>query len=384
MGDENDIDTGTVHLGMKLTTGMNQEIIFSDLIEDKKIYNFGIETFEPVTVEENSNLKIQVVLNGGELKKRTMTASLQYHNIATTGTILSKRMLEFPTELLPSSLNDLKPNDFKITISSKEILSKKWSKTLVPSGDWEKKPKKRNTAAIPEPECSIKSAKFDDVQSDLIDIMDEEWRSNPNIFEYDPDYLCSPLIKDDDDILELRKENQELRKENYELRRENDDLRKRLNEKYHSVTASDVVKQFTNNEESVDDKIDIIITEDFKKMRVEQKAFWQYVNRFPLNNNFRFTIAPKYNYSIEETFMDMCHQLSFSNESQFLPKIIDKRKELSEAENVGKLAPNGEKEVCWQKRSPDDFGSPIIFRHTGIWSKFMANSFFEGIHMNYS
>ena len=55
MGDENDIDTGTVHLGMKLTTGMNQEMIFSDLIEDKKIYNFGIETFEPVTVEGNSN-----------------------------------------------------------------------------------------------------------------------------------------------------------------------------------------------------------------------------------------------------------------------------------------------------------------------------------------
>ena len=86
MGDENDIDTGTVHLGMKLTTGMNQEMIFSDLIEDKKIYNFGIETFEPVTVEGNSNLKIQVLLNGGELKKRKMTASLQYHNITTTGT----------------------------------------------------------------------------------------------------------------------------------------------------------------------------------------------------------------------------------------------------------------------------------------------------------
>ena len=55
IGDENDIDTGTVHLGMKLKTGMNQEMIFSDLIEDKKIYNFGIETFEPVTVEGNSN-----------------------------------------------------------------------------------------------------------------------------------------------------------------------------------------------------------------------------------------------------------------------------------------------------------------------------------------
>ena len=166
----------------------------------------------------------------------------------------------------------------------------------------------------------------------------------------------------------LRKENQELQKENQELRKENDELRKRLNERYHSVTASDIAKQSTNNQIRQDDQIDIIIAEDFKNMRLEQKAFWQYIDRFSLLNNFRLTIAPKYKYSIKETFMEKFSQLCAD---QFLPEIIDRRKELSELENVEKLAPHGGKDACWQQRSEDDFGSPIIFRHTGIWSKFM-------------
>ena len=345
MGDENDIDTGTVHLGMKLTTGMNQEMIFSDLIQDKKIYNFGIKKIEAVTAvfpEEDSLQKIQVTLNGGTLKKKEMTVSLEYLNITSTGTILSDRMMEFPTTSNPSSLQ---PNHFKITISSKETSSRKWSKPIVPSGDWEKKPTKRNTATIPEPECSIKSAKFDDVQSDLVDFMDEEWRSNPNIFE--PDVFL-PLIE---------------------------------GERYHSLTASDVAKQSTNNQINEDDKTVITIAEDFKDMRfrLEQKALRQHIDKFPHLDKFHLTIVPKYKYSIKETFMEKFSQLCAD---QFLPEIIDRRKELSEPENVEKLRPNGEKDVCWRQRSEDDFGSPIIFRHTGIWSKFMANSFFVFVGMH--
>ena len=128
-----------------------------------------------------------------------------------------------------------------------------------------------------------------------------------------------------------------------------------------------------------DDQIDIIIAEDPKSMRLELKELLQYIDRFHLLNNFRLTIAQKYKYSIKETFMEKFSQLCAD---QFLPEIIDRRKELSEPENVEKLRPNGEKDVCWRQRSEDDFGSPIIFRHTGIWSKFMANSFFVFVGMH--
>ena len=332
IGDENDIDSGRVYLGMKLTTGMNQEVIFSDLIKDKKIYNFGIKKIEAVTEifgEDDSPQKIQVVLNGGTLKKKDMTASLEYINEPlSTGTILSDRIVEFPTTLPPSSLNDLQPIHFKITISSKETSSRKWSIKLDTLEDCRLLPKKRNiaSASVPEPECSWKSPRLD-VQtctnSDLNDIVNEYFRINPSIPELNVD---SPLMNfgdsnenaelkekydklkerydalaiDSNENVELKEKYDEL-KERYdalaiemsEVLRENQELRLKLNEMYHSVTASDFAKKCTNNLESVDDQIDIIIAEDFKNMRLEQKAFWQHIDKSPLLNKIRLTIVQK-------------------------------------------------------------------------------------------
>ena len=254
IGDENDIDSGRVYLGMKLTTGMNQGVISSDLIKDKKIYNFGIKKIKAVTEifgEDDIPQKIQFILDGGTLKKREMAVFLEHLDILdepTKGTIISDRMVEFTTSL---PLSNVQPSLLKLTVTSQKA-SGNWFIDLVPSEVCKKKLKKRNTVAASEPIWSRKSARFDDsdMQSVLNNSKREAYRNNPDFLDLRMDFVEASEhndLKEKHDAVVI--ENKELRNENDMLRNEIHELQKRLkNESYHSVTASDVVKQSTNNQ----------------------------------------------------------------------------------------------------------------------------------------
>jgi len=241
------IDSRRVYLGMKLITGINQGMVFSDLIQDKKIYNFGIRTIGAVTTifgEEDSPQKIQFVLDGGTLKKREMAAYLEHLDILdepTKGTIISDRMVEFATS---SPLSNVQPSFLKLTITSQEA-SGNWSIDLVPSEVCKKKDKKRNTVAASEPKWSRKSARFDDsdMQSVLNNSKREAYKNNPDFLDLRMDFVEASEHND------LKEKYDAVVIENKELRNEIHELQKRLkNESYHSVTASDVAEQSTNNQ----------------------------------------------------------------------------------------------------------------------------------------
>ena len=165
-------------------------------------------------------------------------------------TIISDRMVEFTTSL---PLSNVQPSLLKLTITSQKA-SENWFIDLVPPEVCKKKPKKRNTVAASEPKWSRKSARFDDPDSDMQSVLNnskrEAYRNNPDFLDLRMDFVEASEhndLKEKYDAVVI--ENKELRNENDMLRNEIHELQKRLkNESYHSVTASDVVKQSTNNQ----------------------------------------------------------------------------------------------------------------------------------------